>query len=914
MKEQETKLAAAERITLFGRFALQRAARALTLDGQPVSLNDRAMDVLIALVDARGRIVPIGDLQQGSSPTASVVANNSVQAIVSQLRRALGEDRDLIETVPRRGYRLATEWYEIRDELASADDVAEQTAPHVAQAASFEIDVQTDDDASVPLIGRNAEVSELMMRIGQHRLVTLMGPPGIGKTRLAQEAAPRTAPLFEARVHWIDLGGPSVHGRLADDIAAQLATPPRHAGIEGLVAELADKPALLVIDHGERHAPELAPLVDALLARTQASVVVCAQAPLFVSGEWLMPLAPLRYAAHHTVEGSVSDACRLLVALLGDAASAQPEAQARVASIGHAVSGNPRAMQLAAQQIRAALERMPLDEALARWNDGFRAAQMRHGGAHGSTAHPADAVRAAVALAFHALDRDAQVMLCRASLYAQPFSHADAHAIAALEGDAGASALKASIDAGLVLERNTPDKTPPLSVPAAVREFTLARLAHRTDYDDASARHAHWLIDRLPQAGGTRAMLADVRRALGWALDARRIDLAARLLQTSGGVWSDARRIGEHLHWITLTLDHADARATLTVREHMLLALAFAQGQQRMRPEPSPGDAVSAWWRVYDLATVCADDDTRLAALSVLLLRTLQSGYGDDRPDLLAPVRERIALECDGSSTHPGFTLLRGVLMTLDGRHEDAIALLAPRAEDARTRDEDGPLPPRYIAAVSHNALAISLWLTGARTPSHPALVQALTDARQLTEPVSRCTAAALACVLFLLEENNARIAQQARLVCAIAQEHGLAAWETVGRSFVLWTEAADGSLGAARQLTDRALVNLERRHATLNDLLVLERYVDVALHEVGAAALLRLYDGMLIGIGSTGRRWLMPEALRVSAVLRRRTGADEAEVASLLERAAEEARKQKAARLARRIAAMSERGDGRSS
>jgi DNA-binding winged helix-turn-helix (wHTH) protein/predicted ATPase len=878
MKEQEPKFPAAEHITLFGRFALRRVSRTLCLDGRPVSLNDRAMDVLIALVDARGRIVPVGDLLQD----APEVASNSVQALVSQLRRALGEDRDLIETVPRRGYRLATEWYEIRDEVAP-----QTTEAHFADTPSFDeqasvIEAKADDVEPTPLIGRDAELSELLMRVSQHRLVTLMGALGVGKTRLAREAAQRSAALFETRVHCVDLGAPVLPERIAEYVAAQLRVPRAHAGIEAIAASFEGKSALVVIDHGDALAHELAPVIEALLANTQASVIVCAEAPLFVSGEYLLPLAPLRFIAHHADEPTLSDACRFFITQLR-----APALQLEMEAVCRAVSGNPLAMQLAAQHIQASLHHhASLDDALADWEQRFRLAHMHRTGANGATVSAANAVHAVIALAFHALDTSTRDALSRMSLFTQPVSF-----------DIG----KQARESGLVNDHGDT-----LSMMPAVRDFILAHFAHDAAFDDAAARHAQWLVENTRGV----AHIADLRRALGWSVEAGRIDMAARLLQTSADTWNDAQLIGEQLHWIARTLDHPAAQATLKVRDHMLLALALAQGQQRMRPEHSPIDAVAAWWRVYDLATACADDKTRLAALSVLFLRTLQAGYGDARPDLLEPVRERVALECEGASAHPGFKLLRGVLMTLDGRHEDAIAELAPHAhieqlESTEHVDEDAQPAPRYIAAVSHNALAISLWLTGARTSSHPALLQALTDARQQSDPVSRCAAAALACVLFLLEENAARIAQQARLVCAISKQHGLAGWEPVGRSFLLWAEADQGSKEAAQQLTDRALVNIERRHSTLIDLLALERFAAIALHDVGAGALLRLYDGMVANLESSGRRWLLPEALRVSAVLRRHAGMDDREVMPILEQASDAARRQRATRLARRIAAV---------
>ncbi|MDR5759438.1 winged helix-turn-helix domain-containing protein [Caballeronia sp. LZ035] len=885
MKEQET-LPATERVTRFGRFELRRASRALSLDGKAVPVSERAMDVLLALVDARGRIVPVSDLQQGSSPSSQPVANSSVQALVSQLRRALGDDRDLIETVPRRGYRLTTEWVEIRDELDDAPAASVDATPaaqHRPVQVATRIASHADPLAHLPLVGRDAEFSELTMRIAQERLVTLMGARGIGKTRLAREAAPRVAALFEERVYWIDLGMATLPAHLAEEIAAQAGVAQPDMGIDALVASLGERPALFVIDHGGESAQDLASVIEAMLAHTRANVMVCAQAPLFVPGEYLLPLAPLRFA-------DLSDATKLFTMQLHAAGATADDTHPAIASICRAVSGNPLALQLAAQQIAGA----SAGDALAHWDREFCAMLSRRSGLHVASLPAEHAVRTVIATRFDALGESARRALRCLSLCARPLSWADAQCIAACDE----ATVREGLDAGLVtVSAADDDGIVRLTLHAAVREYTLAQLVLQPDtaYADASLRHAQWLARGGSFSHDSHALLADLRRGLNTSIDAGRIELAVKLLQASRDLWSETRREAERIEWIGRTLAHPDAHATLKVRDHMLLTLMLAEALGRMHPKRPAAEAVAAWWRVYDLATACADDEMRLRGLSALLLRTLQAGYGDDHPDLLGPVRERIVQECEGSSTHPGYKLMRGVLLTLDGCHEEAMDELA---------GSDNQLDGHPVAAVSHNALAISLWLTGARPHSDPALLRALTDARQQPDPVSRCAAAALACILFLLEENDARIGQQARLLCSLSREHGLAAWEPVGRSFLLWTEASEGN-EAARQLVDRALANLERRYATLVDLLSLERFADAARREVGAAALSRLMDQLVVSLESSGRRWLLPEALRVSAALRRSAGADEAEVVRLLHRAMDVARGQRATRLVRRIAEM---------
>jgi TolB-like protein/tetratricopeptide (TPR) repeat protein len=92
-------------VSAFGRFEVHRSQRRLLAAGEPVELGDRAFDLLLALMDARGALVTKAALMEAVWPGQTVEENN-IAVQVSALRRALGGDRVLIQTVPRRGYRF----------------------------------------------------------------------------------------------------------------------------------------------------------------------------------------------------------------------------------------------------------------------------------------------------------------------------------------------------------------------------------------------------------------------------------------------------------------------------------------------------------------------------------------------------------------------------------------------------------------------------------------------------------------------------------------------------------------------------------------------------------------------------------------------------------------------------------------
>jgi DNA-binding winged helix-turn-helix (wHTH) protein len=118
----------------FGRFRVLPHGRELLADGRPVRLGGRAFDVLIALLEGRGSVVTREELIRRVWPNR-VVEKKNLHAQISALRAALGADRELIHTVPGRGYQFTGE---IRILPAAPDEraAAEQAAAQIGHAAN----------------------------------------------------------------------------------------------------------------------------------------------------------------------------------------------------------------------------------------------------------------------------------------------------------------------------------------------------------------------------------------------------------------------------------------------------------------------------------------------------------------------------------------------------------------------------------------------------------------------------------------------------------------------------------------------------------------------------------------------------------------------------------------------------------
>src|SRR5262245_1606847 len=145
----------------FDQFELHPAERRLLVDGQPAVLGSRAFDVLMTLVERRGRVVSKNEILDVAWP-GMVVEENNLAVQISTLRKLLGPK--LIATVAGRGYQFT-------GDLQKIDAAPSASAPSTP--------------ASPPpprLIGRESELDKLSSLMERHRLVTLAGTGGIGKT------------------------------------------------------------------------------------------------------------------------------------------------------------------------------------------------------------------------------------------------------------------------------------------------------------------------------------------------------------------------------------------------------------------------------------------------------------------------------------------------------------------------------------------------------------------------------------------------------------------------------------------------------------------------------------------------------------------------------------------------------------
>ncbi|HYZ21266.1 MAG TPA: winged helix-turn-helix domain-containing protein, partial [Rhodopila sp.] len=227
----------------FGRFRVLPHRRELLADGHPIKLGGRAFDLLVALIEAGGAVLSKDALMARVWP-GRAVDDNSLESQISALRAALGADRALIRTVSGRGYQFTGE---VRILVADPDEHAGMTA-----TGPGEVLPPTNLPESVSeLIGRDDELHEIVDLAATHRLVSLTGAGGIGKTRLALAVARRLLPQFADGV-WLAELAPLADAELVPSAVAAavgLKLPGGAASAERVAAPLSGKQLLLVLDN-----------------------------------------------------------------------------------------------------------------------------------------------------------------------------------------------------------------------------------------------------------------------------------------------------------------------------------------------------------------------------------------------------------------------------------------------------------------------------------------------------------------------------------------------------------------------------------------------------------------------------------------------------------------------------------------
>ena len=388
--------------------------------------------------------------------------------------------------------------------------------------------------AITSLIGRDAEVSNLQAALRSHRLVTLAGVGGVGKTRLALEVATQLADEFVDGVWVFELAAVADPAAVPDAVAAVLGItqqPGKSVG-ESVASALEGRSRLLVFDNCEHVVDSVADLVAAILAASATvKVLATSREGIGVADELLWRVPSLDVGA--AVELFVERAQSMVSDTLADEATA-------VEDVCRRLDGIPLAIELAASRMAS----MTAAEVRDRLDDRFK---LLVGSRRGLERH--QTLRHAVAWSYDLLDDAEKTVLERCSVFAGGFDLQSACAVAGsddVDDYAVLDLLDALVRKSLLVADRSSGRTR-FSMLETIRQFAEEQLVARGEATEVRTAHARYFAGRetdimaLWDSPRQReaydwftAELANLRTAFRWAADHGDLDIAATIATYAG--------------------------------------------------------------------------------------------------------------------------------------------------------------------------------------------------------------------------------------------------------------------------------------------------------------------------------------------------------------------------------------------
>jgi predicted ATPase/DNA-binding winged helix-turn-helix (wHTH) protein len=854
----------------FGSFRLHPAERLLLKEGKPLRLGSRALELLIMLVERAGEIV-LKDQLLGRVWPDTVVDEGALRVHLGALRRTLGDGRDgnrFISNIPGRGYSFVAP--------VTREERQETAAPPNRPALGGNLPAQL-----MRVIGRGDIIATAVSRLSHHRLLTIVGPGGIGKTTVALASAEATRASCPDGVWFIGLSTILDAALVPGAVGATLGMPPSNIDpLTALGGWLRDRHLLIVLDCCEHVVSAAAAVAEAALRRAPGvRILATSREPLRAEGEWLLRLPSLGVPSASTLLSATEALGFSAVELFKERATAAAEDFALsdddvpyVLEICRRLDGMPLALELAAAQINVFGVKglaARLEDRLALLTRGRRTALPRH-----------QTLRAAIDWSYTLLAESERVVLRRLAVFASAFSLAAVSAVSTtreispsqvldhLSSLVAKSLVTAELDGPLMRYR----------LLDTMRAYVFEKLDDSGEREPLARRHAEYYRDVFERAEAeweerpTAEWLADygwqidnLRAALDWAFSFGGDESTGVALATAGvPLWMHLSLMDECQSRVKQALGVLGAEPSRDALCRMKLFAALATCMNYTRGQAP--ETMEAWSDALTAAEQLDDTEHRLQALYGLWNSRATSGDVAAAMDFASQFH-RLAVERSHADVLMGDRMLGSMLhfsgeQTAARHHLDAMlaGYVPPVHRTATMRHQ---FDQRIVARA---LLARVCWMQGFADQAATLAATALEHALATDHDNAVCYALVEgACPVALFTGDFALAKRLVSQLLERSARHGLTTWQVIGLSYEgeLLIRCGDTATGLSRLRTAVEAVNERRLRLRLPALLGVLAEGCVLAGRVSEAA--AAIEQALAESERTGVRWCQPELLRIT-------------------------------------------------
>jgi predicted ATPase/DNA-binding winged helix-turn-helix (wHTH) protein len=768
----------------FGPFVLSPERQSLLQGEAPVRIGGRALDILTALVERPGEVVSKRELMARVWPN-TIVDESNLKVNVAALRRALGDggpdDVRYIATVTGRGYKLI-----VPVTLGASSEIA--SAPAATTTRRHNLPTGT-----TRVIGRADAIDAIRLDFEISRLVTIVGPGGIGKTTVALAVAEHAIGSFRDGVWLIDLALTKDPNLTPSAIAAALGIAGNNAAsmLAMLCKSLRDREMLLVFDSCEHIIDASAACTSQILAGAAGvKILITSREPLQLSGERVRRLpglgTPPSSDLLNAEEALTFPAIQLFVDRATDRLDSFKLSDAdapTVAEICRKLDGLALAIELAATRIDA----FGVRALLKQLDDRFRLLVGRRSGPERHRT-----LTATLGWSYSLLTVDEASLLRAASVFAGVFDIDGASVVANMAPAETADTL-AQLSAKSLLMTDLDSDCIAYRLLETTHTYCLDKLRISGDEHGVRQRHAEHMYATLERAASEwaqrpadewettyRRVLDDLRASLIWTRqDAPNGPLTIHLTVAGLLLWNHFSLTEEcHMH-VSHAVEQLDAAGLSGTAFEMKLKLWL--GCSTMFTRGLKHQAMETLQRALNIAIQIGDTDYRLRCLMMIAIYELFTGEHDAGRHTLENFAFVAAAE--DPSVLPEGDVHMGIAELFLGRLQPS----RRRLESLEQRDLRyfGSYAVRYLSdpiVLVRSVLTQVQWLTGSADTAMRTAAVAVDNARQTKHHLSLNNILSYACPIFywsgfydecdryvaMLEESVARHGLVARRPVAI--------------------------------------------------------------------------------------------------------------------------------------------------